>query len=75
MDINLITAAEAECLRSLISGSDNIILCCHRSPDGDAIGSLLGMAEYLRSQGKVPVAVIPDAYPDFCSGCQAQSVL
>lgn len=40
-------------------------MCCHRSPDGDAIGSVLGWAEFLRTQGKVPVAVIPDAYPDF----------
>ena len=65
MDINLLTAAETESLRSLILSSDNIILCCHRSPDGDALGSLLGMAEFLRQQGKVPVAVVPDAYPDF----------
>lgn len=65
MDINLLTAAETEHLRSLISCSDNIVLCCHRSPDGDAVGSLLGMTEYLRSLGKVPVAVVPDAYPDF----------
>ena len=59
MDINLLTAAETESLRSLILSSDNIILCCHRSPDGDALGSLLGMAEFLRQQGKVPVAVVP----------------
>lgn len=65
MDINLLTAAETEHLRSLISCSDDIVLCCHRSPDGDAVGSLLGMTEYLRSLGKVPVAVVPDAYPDF----------
>lgn len=65
MDINLLTAAETEHLRSLILGSDNIILCCHRSPDGDAVGSLLGIAEYIRLLGKVPVAVVPDAYPDF----------
>ena len=61
----MLTAAETESLRSLILSSDNIILSCHRSPDGDALGSLLGMAEFLRQQGKVPVAVVPDAYPDF----------
>lgn len=65
MNINLITAAEAEQLRALINDSSKIVLCCHRNPDGDALGSLLGMAEYLRTLGKVPVAVIPDAYPDF----------
>ena len=65
MNINLLTEAEVEKLRQMIESSEKITLCCHRSPDGDAIGSMLGMAEYLRSVGKVPVAIVPDAYPDF----------
>lgn len=65
MDINLLTAAEAEHLSGIIDGADKIVLCCHRSPDGDAIGSVLGWAEYLRSRCKVPVMIVPDAYPDF----------
>lgn len=65
MNIDLLTPAELEQLRELINVSEKIVLCCHRSPDGDAIGSVLGWAEFLRTQGKVPVAVIPDAYPDF----------
>ena len=65
MNINLLTEAEVEELRQLIDGADKIALCCHRSPDGDAVGSMLGLAEYLRSLGKVPVTIVPDAYPDF----------
>ena len=65
MNIDLLSTAELERLRNLIDTSDKIVLCCHRSPDGDAVGSVLGMAEYLREPGKVPVMVIPDAYPDF----------
>jgi len=65
MDINLLDAAQVENLRGLIDQSDKIVLCCHRSPDGDALGSVLGWAEYLRSCGKLPITVIPDAYPDF----------
>ncbi len=65
MDINLLTSAELEQLRSVIDSSGKIVICCHRSPDGDAIGSVLGLAEYLRDCGKVPVVIIPDAYPDF----------
>lgn len=65
MDIDLLTDNEAELFRGLIDQSKNIVMFCHISPDGDAIGSLLGMAEYLRTQGKVPMAVVPDAYPDF----------
>lgn len=65
MNIDLITSAELEQLRTLINTSEKIALCCHRSPDGDAIGAVLGLCEYLRSLGKVPVGIIPDAYPDF----------
>lgn len=65
MDINLLTAAEAEHLSSIIDGAEKIVLCCHRRPDGDAVGSVLGWADFLRNKGKVPVMVIPDAYPDF----------
>ena len=38
---------------------------CHKSPDGDAIGSSLGLADYLRHLGKEPVVIVPDQYPDF----------
>lgn len=65
MNINLLTADEVSLLRGLIDTSRNIVLCCHRSPDGDAVGSVLGWAEYLRACGKVPLMVVPDAYPDF----------
>jgi phosphoesterase RecJ-like protein len=35
------------------------------NPDGDALGSSLGWAEYLRSIGKDPVVIVPDQYPDY----------
>lgn len=65
MNINLLTEREVENLRGLIDTSDKIVLCCHRSPDGDALGSVLGWADYLGSLGKLPIIIIPDAYPDF----------
>ena len=65
MNISLLSEGEIALLRDTINTSDNIILCCHRSPDGDAIGSMLGWAEYLKAVGKLPTCIIPDAYPDF----------
>lgn len=62
---DLLSAAECGTLRSLIEGANNIVVCCHVNPDGDAIGSSLGWAEYLRTQGKKPVVIVPDQYPDF----------
>ena len=65
MNIDILTVAELERFRQLISTSDKIVLCCHRNPDGDAVGSMLGLSEYLHECGKVPVVIVPDAYPDF----------
>lgn len=56
---------ELELLKRLIAQSDNIVVCCHVHPDGDAIGSCLGWADCLRLMGKDPSIIIPDQYPDF----------
>jgi len=65
MHIDLLTDAEAATLQSQIAASTSILLCCHQNADGDAIGSCLGWAEYLRQVGKDPVVIVPDMYPDF----------
>ena len=62
---NIITEQACEQLRTLVSHADTIICVCHRSPDGDAIGSLLGWAECLRMMGKKAQIFIPDQQPDF----------
>lgn len=65
MEINLLTEQEAATLQEMIAASERIVICCHKSPDGDAVGSSLAWAEYLRSLGKEPTICIPDAIPDF----------
>ena len=45
MDIDILTSEACEQLQALIRESQTIIVTCHRSPDGDAIGSCLGWAE------------------------------
>ena len=65
MNIDILTSDQVAQLSHLISDAQNIIITCHKSPDGDAIGSSLGWADYLRSLGKEPTIVIPDQYPDF----------
>ncbi len=62
---NLLSERECSQLRSLIDSADTIVLCCHQNADGDAIGSMLGWADVLRTLGKDPVMVAPDQYPDF----------
>ena len=65
MNIDILNEDQLVQLDQLISSSQNIIVTCHKSPDGDAIGSSLGWTEYLRSRGKEPTVIVPDQYPDF----------
>ena len=65
MNIDILNEDQLVQMDQLISHAENIIITCHKSPDGDAIGSSLGMAEYLRSRGKEPTVIVPDQYPDF----------
>ena len=65
MKIELLSEAEIATLKENIDNSNRIVICCHKSPDGDALGSSLAWAEYLHTQGKEPDIIVPDAYPDF----------
>lgn len=48
MDIQLdiLNEQEAAILRETIAASQHIVICAHKSPDGDAIGSSLGWAYF-----------------------------
>lgn len=62
---NILSEQERSMLLMLIDEADSIVICCHISPDGDALGSTLAWAEYLRSLGKNARIIVPDQYPDF----------
>ena len=65
MNIDIIPQDQLARLSQLISDAETILITCHKSPDGDTIGSSLGLADYLRHLGKEPVVIVPDQYPDF----------
>ena len=44
----------------VIKESHNILLLSHESPDGDAIGSLMGMYNMLKDMGKIVDVVVPE---------------
>ena len=67
ININILTDQEAAILRETIAASHRIVVCAHKSPDGDAIGSSLGWAGYLRSLGKKVDVCVPDMVPDSIS--------
>jgi phosphoesterase RecJ-like protein len=45
--------------------ADKIVIVSHVSPDGDAIGSSLGLWHFLVSQGKNAHVIVPNVFPDF----------
>ena len=48
---------------SALNNANSILLCCHISPDGDAIGSLLAMGLTLRQMGKQVTMACGDPVP------------
>ena len=56
---------DIERLKSIITDNNLFVLTCHAGPDGDALGSTLGFAGYLRALGKEALVMVPDAFPDF----------
>lgn len=50
-------------LRRLLERSERIVITCHLTPDGDAIGSTLALWHVLRTIGKQATVVTPDQVP------------
>lgn len=51
----------------LLEQPRRIVITTHHKPDGDALGSSLGLYNYLIQQGHHAKVVVPSDYPDFLS--------
>lgn len=61
-DLKTLTIKE---LSQAINASNKIVVIPHKNPDGDAIGSSLGLWHYLKEKNKNCAIVVNDAVPDF----------
>lgn len=59
--------ANLPALAEKIEKAGEIVLVGHVNPDGDSIGSLMGMKGFLDTTGKKVTAIVPNGYPDFLS--------
>lgn len=59
----IISESNIRQVRKLLEESERIVITCHKSPDGDAIGSSLGLAHTLSNIGKEAKVVTPDRPP------------
>jgi phosphoesterase RecJ-like protein len=52
-------------LKKILSKRKRIAIVTHWSPDGDAIGSSLGLWNYLQKTGHDATVIVPNEYPEF----------
>ncbi len=62
---NIMSEAEAALFRNITATTGKAVITAHSAPDGDAIGSSLALASYLRTNGVDAKIVMPDSLPDF----------
>lgn len=52
-------------LKSFLSIPKNIVIIGHKGPDGDAVGSTLGLSLYLKKRNHSTTVIVPNDFPDF----------
>ncbi len=56
---------DVKAIKALLSKPLRIVIVPHKNPDGDAIGSSLGLWHYLKSIGHEVRVIVPNDYPKF----------
>lgn len=52
-------------VKEILDSAKEIVIVAHRNPDGDAIGSSLGLYYYLKDLGYDVSVIMPNDFPDF----------
>lgn len=63
----IIAEEKIQQVKRLIEKHDRFVILTHTSPDGDAIGSSLGLFHFLNEIEKQVTLIVPNQYPDFLS--------
>lgn len=61
----IILQANIDKVAKYFEKAENLVIVTHVSPDGDALGSSLGLAHFLETQEKNVHVIVPNAFPDF----------
>lgn len=62
-----------EAVQKLLTSPKKVVIVGHKNPDGDAVGSCLGLSFFLKSSGHNTTVVMPNDFPDFLKwlpGCE-----
>ncbi len=55
----------AKRVKELLKTPKKIVVVGHKNPDGDAIGSCLGLSLFLKQSGHETTVIMPNEFPDF----------
>ena len=61
----MFTDKEISEINHLLVPENNIVIVTHHNPDGDAIGSSLGLKHYLKTKGIDAIVITPNDFPKF----------
>ncbi|WP_292008944.1 bifunctional oligoribonuclease/PAP phosphatase NrnA [Chryseobacterium sp.] len=61
----MFTPAELLEINALLTPENKIVILTHYNPDGDAVGSSLGLKHYLKAKGIHAEVVVPNDFPKF----------
>lgn len=56
---------DLENIKKLLVPESKIVIVTHYNPDGDAIGSSLGLKHFLQAKGLFPEVIVPNDFPKF----------
>lgn len=56
---------DTEAIKELLALPKKIVIAPHRNPDGDAMGSTLGLYHFLKKRGHEATVIVPNEFPDF----------
>ncbi len=59
------TSHDIDKIKSLLASPKKIAIIPHRNPDGDAMGSTLGLRHFLKLKGHDATVISPNEFPDF----------
>ena len=69
------TKSDLSDIKQLLKTPKQIVIVPHKNPDGDAIGSTLGLYHYLKEKGHQVKVIAPNDYPDFLKWIPGESTI
>lgn len=61
----MFSSQEISDIKKLLTPEKNIVIITHHNPDGDAIGSSLGLKNFLKNKGIEATVLVPNDFPKF----------